>query len=55
MAKQLEELWQYAQRVASEELKDTAVVDFTTIDAQKVTETVNTIEEVSFCSRTPPL
>src|SRR3982751_1668014 len=45
MARQLDQLWQYAQQVATEELKDTAVVDFTTIDAQKVTETVRTIEE----------
>jgi transposase len=45
MTRQLDQLWQYAQAVASEELQDTSAVDFTTIDAQKVTETVNTIEE----------
>jgi transposase len=45
MVKQLDELWQYAQTVAKEELKDTAPLDFKTIDAQKVTETVKNIEE----------
>jgi Transposase DDE domain/Transposase domain (DUF772) len=45
MVKQLDELWQYAQAVAKEELKDTTPLDFKTIDAQKVTETVKNIEE----------
>jgi transposase len=45
MVKQLDELWQYAQHLAKEELKDTAPLDFKTIDAQKVTETVKNIEE----------
>jgi transposase len=45
MVKQLDELWQYAQTIAKEELKDTAPLDFKTIDAQKVTETVKNIEE----------
>jgi transposase len=45
MVKQLDELWGYAQTVAKEELKDTAPLDFKTIDAQKVTETVKNIEE----------
>lgn len=45
MVKQLDELWQYAQTVAKEELKDTAPLNFKTIDAQKVTETVKNIEE----------
>lgn len=45
IVKQLDELWQYAQSVAKEELKDTAPLDFKTIDAQKVTETVKNIEE----------
>jgi transposase len=45
MVKQIDELWQYAQTVAKEELKDTAPLDFKTIDAQKVTEAVKNIEE----------
>jgi transposase len=45
MAKQLDELWQYAQTIASEEMKDTAPVDFKTIDAEKVRQTVSAIEE----------
>jgi hypothetical protein len=45
MIKQLDELWEYAQGIAKEELKDTAPLDFKTIDADKVKETVQTIEE----------
>jgi hypothetical protein len=45
MVKQLDELWQYAQAIAKEELKDTTPLDFKTIDAQKVTEAVKNIEE----------
>ena len=45
MVKQLDELWEYAQGIAKEELKDTAPVDFKTIDADKVKETVQAIEE----------
>ena len=45
MVKQLDELWQYAQSIAKDELKDTASLDFKTIDADKVTETVKQIEE----------
>jgi len=45
MVKQLDELWQYAQCVAREELKDTAPLDFKTIDADKVKQTVKNIEE----------
>src|SRR3954471_12356460 len=46
MVKQLDELWAYAQGIAKEELKDTAPLDFKTIDADKVKETVQAIEEV---------
>jgi len=46
MVKQLDELWEYAQGIAKEELKDTAPLDFKTIDADKVKETVQAIEEV---------
>jgi transposase len=45
MAKQIDELWQYAQSIANEELKDTAPLDFKTIDAEKVKQTVAAIEE----------
>ena len=45
MVKQLDELWQYAQCVAKAELKDTAPLDFKTIDADKVKQTVKNIEE----------
>jgi len=45
MIKQLDELWEYAQDIAKEELKDTAPIDFKTIDADKVKETVQVIEE----------
>lgn len=45
MVKQLDELWQYAQSVAKDELRDTAPLDFKTIDADKVKETVQNIED----------
>ena len=45
MAKQLDDLWQYAQTIAIEEMKDTVPVDFKTIDAEKVRQTVSAIEE----------
>ena len=45
MVKQLDELWEYAQGIAKEELKDPAPLDFKTIDADKVKETVQAIEE----------
>jgi hypothetical protein len=45
MVKQLDELWQYAQTIAKDELRDTAPLDFKTIDAEKVKETVSNIEE----------
>src|SRR3954471_305137 len=46
MVKQLDDLWEYAQGIAKEDLKDTAPLDFRTIDAVKVKETVQAIEEV---------
>jgi len=39
MAKQLEEMWQYAQCIADEEDKDPTPPDFTKIDKEKVEET----------------
>lgn len=44
MAQQLEELWNYAQSMAAEELKDTASVVFEQIDAEKVKQTIATID-----------
>lgn len=43
--KQLEELWRYTQNIAQEELKDPSSTTFEEIDAQKVTDTVNKINE----------
>ena len=45
MVKQFDEFWQYAEQVAKEELRDTAPLDFKTIDADKVKDTVKNIEE----------
>ncbi len=43
--KQLEELWQYTQKIVQEELKDPSPMTFEPIDAQKVADTVNKINE----------
>lgn len=45
MAVQLEELWNYTQRVATEELKDSAPIEFTEIDSQKIKDTIETIDK----------
>jgi len=45
MAVQLEELWNYTQSVASEELKDSAPIEFTEIDSQKIKDTIETIDK----------
>ena len=45
ISKQLEELWEYTQKVAAEELKDTAPTSFTSIDPEKVRETINQIDK----------
>lgn len=42
---QLNELWQYAQSVAASELDDTDPSGFDTIDAEKVTRTIESINE----------
>jgi transposase len=42
---QLEELWDYTQKVAAEELKDTAPIDFASVDSEKVRETVEQIDK----------
>jgi len=43
--KQLDQLWQYAQKVAAEEMDDTDPSGFDKIDAQKVEQTINQINE----------
>lgn len=44
--KQLEELWQYTQKVAAEELDQPTPPDFTTISKEKVVQTVEKIEKI---------
>jgi transposase len=43
--KQLDELWQYAQKVAAEEMDDTDPSGFDKIDAKKVEETIDKIND----------
>lgn len=45
MKQQLEALWNYAQSVAEEEMKDTEPLVFERIDAEKVKETIAKIDE----------
>jgi transposase len=45
IAKQLEELWNYTQEIAKEELKDTAPTSFDTTDPEEVRKTVQQIDE----------
>ncbi len=42
---QLEELWSYAQRVASDEMNDTAPLTYEQIDAEKVKQTIDQIDQ----------
>jgi hypothetical protein len=44
MGKQLEELWQYTQKVAETELDEPEPPDFTVIDKQKVQQTIEKID-----------
>lgn len=44
IAAQLEELWQYAQSIAKEEMGDETPTDFTPVSAEKVRETVEKID-----------
>ena len=46
MKKQLDELWNYAQSIATEEMKDTEPLVFEKIDAEKVEQTIAKIDEV---------
>lgn len=43
--KQLQELWEYTQQVAQEELEDTSTLDFEEIDAEKVKQTIEKIDQ----------
>ncbi len=45
IAKQLDELWQYTQQIASEELKDTAPTHYTRIDPEQVRQAVEQIDQ----------
>ena len=45
ITKQLEELWQYTQNVAAEELKDTTPTQFANIDPEQVRKTVEQIDK----------
>jgi transposase len=45
IVKQLEELWNYTQEVAAEELKDNMPITFEQIDPEKVRQTINQIDE----------
>ena len=40
IAKQLEELWQYTQKIAKEELKDTKPTHYKSLDPEEVRKTV---------------
>ena len=45
IAKQLDELWDYTQKLAEEELADESKPDFKEIDRQKVTQTIEKIDK----------
>lgn len=45
ISKQLEELWNYTQKVASQELNDNTEVDFQQIDREKVEQTISKIDK----------
>ena len=53
IAEQLEELWNYAESVAKEELQNTENIDFKEIDSEKVTQTIDKINEVLKDKKTP--
>lgn len=46
IAEQLEELWNYAKEVAKKELQNTEDIDFKEVDSEKVTQTIEKINEV---------
>jgi transposase len=43
--KQLQELWQYTQELAKEEMEDTTSIDFEEIDHKKVQQTIEKIDQ----------
>lgn len=45
IAKQLEEMWQYTQQNAKEELKDTGPTHYKSLDPEEVRKTVGQIDE----------
>ena len=45
IAKQLDELWTYTQKLAEEELREDTTPDFTTIDQEKVSRTIEKIDK----------
>ncbi len=45
IAQQLEELWDYTQEVAAQELQDATPVDFTKVDSQQVRNTIEQIDQ----------
>lgn len=45
MKKQLEELWQYTQKVAAEEMDQPTPPDFTTISNEKVAQAIEKIDK----------
>ena len=45
IARQLEELWQYTQQVAAEELKDTSPTQYASIDPEEVRKTIDLIDQ----------
>jgi len=46
ISQQLEELWNYAEKVAKDELHDTESIDFKEIDSEKVNQAITKINEV---------
>lgn len=46
ISEQLEELWNYAEEVAKEELQNKETIDFKEVDSEKVTQTINKINDV---------
>lgn len=45
IVKQLEELWDYTQQIASEELQDTSPIEFDELNPQEVQQTIDKINE----------
>jgi len=45
IARELEELWNYTQKVAAEEIKDTAPIQFDNIDSEQVRKTIHEIDQ----------